>query len=142
MIDADAGVEPAAVVEVNDLVDGVWGFVLADVVERPAVAEGDHVVGQSEKAADAEPVDALPLGFRVFPGPVDRAVDDRFRDQDPVVRHLSQHLVGVEVVALPHTKGMLLVVDKVIGRIDEVLAVRKVESHRGGPWVSMYARTK
>ena len=105
MVDRDAQVEAAFVIEVDDLVWRVRRGFVADVAERAAVAHRLHRRAwrgvEAEELSHSCPVEAVALGQGVFPGGTGQAVHDRLGDQQAVDDVLAQGLVGVQVVALP-----------------------------------------
>jgi hypothetical protein len=84
VVDRHAVVEAAFVVEVDYLLNGVRGLLLADVAEGTTVTKGCErarvMTIQSEEAANTQSEEALALGEGVL---ATRTVDERLRKQDP-----------------------------------------------------------
>ena len=86
---------------------------------------------EPEEALNAFSIQSMPLCFGVLAGHTGHAVDDWLGDQQPIVWRGAQHLMGVFVVSLPDTKGGALLGTEVKTGVYLVLAVGKIELHRG-----------
>jgi hypothetical protein len=134
VIDGDAIVEAAPVVEVDHFIHGVGRLGIINVGERPAVAhdlQRSAGVIEPEEASGTFAVEAVALGRAVLAGAtVGAAVDDRLRDEQAMEGGRVEHLVGVQVVALSHSVRVAFLGDEVEPGVDLVLAVGEEEPHR------------
>src|SRR4051794_21894806 len=133
VVEGEAGIEAASLVEVDHLVDGVRRRVFANVGERPAVthrldARPGGIV-EPKELARPHAVQALALLGAVAAGAAFYPVDHRLRDEHARVRHGVEDLVGVQVVALADTEWRSFLAPEIEARVDLVLAVREVEAH-------------
>src|SRR5271166_4093691 len=109
VIDGDAEVKAAFVVEVDDLVRPVRGNVVVDIAEGTTIAHGHQGFARSgveaEEPPDSGPVEAMPLGQGVFPGGTGPPVNDRLGHQEAVYHPGTEGLMDVEVISLPDPQG-------------------------------------
>ena len=136
MVERDPGIDADPDVEVDHLIDRVRRRGLADVLERTAVADrverrSDGCV-ETEELADPLSIEPLALLGAVLAGAALDTVDDRLRNQHPVVRARIEDLVCVQIVALSDPVGRSLFALEVEARIDLILAIREVEPHQQG----------
>ena len=134
VVDRDAQVESAFGVEVDDLIRGYWRDFFVDVTEGTAVSHclnmGTGCLIEPEEAPDADSVQSVPLSSRVLTRAARGSVHDGLGNEEAVDDMAIQCLVGIQVIALAHAQGQVLLGDEVEVRVDLILAVGEEEFHR------------
>ncbi len=85
---------------------------------------------ESEEAPDANPIHPVSLGARVLSRPPRGSVHDCLGNEEAVDDKTVQCFMGVQVIALAHAQGRMLLGAEVEVRVDLILAVGEEEFHR------------
>src|SRR4051812_26738106 len=133
VVEGEAGIEAASLVEVDHLVDGVRRRVFANVGKRSAVTHRldprPRGIVEPKELARPDAVQALPLLGAVAAGAAFHPVDHRLRDEHARGRPRVEDLVGVQVIALADADWRSFLGLEVEARVDLILAVGEVEAH-------------